>query len=174
VSPLTLTAAVALLAAFLGFLGGSHHRGILADRDMAKAQAQFAQAHAAAASAAQAAEAKARTDERKVTFRVMENSDAAQIAAATARDDRARADRAAVELRNAYTTVATALTGRAGQDPAAASGSTTSVSAGLVLSDLFSGGDALLREAAAALDQSRIAGLACERSYDAAYAVISR
>ena len=117
-SPLTLTAAVALLAAFLGFLGGSHHRGILADRDMA--------------------------------------------------------DRAAVELRNAYTTVATALTGRVGEAPTTAPGSTASVGAELVLTDLLSGGDALLREAAAALDQSRIAGLACERSYDAAYAVISR
>lgn len=166
-NPLTLAAVVALVAGFVGFLGGEHHRGVLADRDLAKERAAFAQAHSAAASAAQAAEAQARAEERRRTFRVMETSDAAQTAAAAARADRARADRAAGQLRDAYNAVAAALTSRAGQDSAPAAGGAPGVGAGLVLADLFSGGDALLREAAAALDQSRVAGLACERSYDA-------
>jgi hypothetical protein len=166
VNPLTLAAVAALVAGFLGFLGGSHHRGLLAERDLAKERAAFALAHSVAASAAQAAEAQARAEERRRTFRVMETSDAAQTAAAAARVDRARADRAAGQLRDAYSAVATALTSRAGQDSAPAAGGPPGVGAGLVLADLFSGGDALLREAAAALDQSLIAGLACERSYD--------
>ena len=166
-NPLILAAVAALVAGFVGFLGGSHHRGVLADRDLAKERAAFAQAHSVAASAAQAAEAQARAEERRRTFRVMETSDAAQTAAAAARADRARADRAAGQLRDAYTAVAAALTSRAGQDSAPAAGGPPAGGAGLVLADVFGGVEGLLREAGAALDQSRVAGLACERSYDA-------
>ena len=37
----------------------------------------------------------------------------------------------------------------------------------LVFAELFGRGDATLRECASALDQSRTAGRACERAYDA-------
>ena len=165
-NPLTLAAVVALIAGFVGFLGGSHHRGVLADRDLAKERAAFAQAHSVAASAAQAAEAQARAEERRRTFRVMETSDAAQTAAAAARADAGRADRAAGELRSAYLTLAAAATSRAGQNPAASASGSPGVGPGLVLADVLGRGDELLRSCAAALDQSRVAGLACERSYD--------
>jgi hypothetical protein len=85
-----------------------------------------------------------------------------------ARAAAAVADVAAGELRSAYETVAAALAGRVGQDSAAATGGTPAGGPGLVLTDVFGGVEGLLREAGAALDQARIAGLACERSYDAA------
>ena len=51
-------------------------------------------------------------------------------------------------------------------DPGAAERSTSARRAAMVLSDLFQRADQRAGELAKALDQSRVAGLACERAYD--------
>ena len=60
-----------------------------------------------------------------------------------------------------------AAVGCPGQDPAFAARSEAARRAAMVLSDLLARADARAGELAAAYDRARIAGLACEKSYNA-------
>lgn len=60
-----------------------------------------------------------------------------------------------------------ATVGCPGQDPAVAARSEAARRAAMVLSDLLARADARAGELAAAYDRARIAGLACEKSYNA-------
>ncbi|WP_457340290.1 DUF2514 family protein [Pseudomonas sp. TE6283] len=60
-----------------------------------------------------------------------------------------------------------ATVGCHGQDPAVAARSEAARRAAMVLSDLLARADARAGELAAAFDRARIAGLACEKSYNA-------
>jgi flagellar biosynthesis GTPase FlhF len=59
-----------------------------------------------------------------------------------------------------------ASVGCPGQDPAVAARSQAATRAAMVLSDLLARADARAGELAAAYDRARVAGLACEASYD--------
>lgn len=93
---------------------------------------------------------------------------------ATQTRDRAAADaagaRAALDrLRRAAVAAATTSpdTGAGPADPAAAASCPAAAGPGLVLSDVLGGVAGRAVELGAAFDQSRAAGLACERAYDA-------
>lgn len=60
-----------------------------------------------------------------------------------------------------------ATVGCTGPDPAVAARSQAATRAAMVLSDLLARADARAGELAAAFDRARVAGLACEASYDA-------
>lgn len=71
----------------------------------------------------------------------------------------------AAKLRVHVTRIATASC-QASADPAAATGSAAASGPGMVLSDLYRGVDDEAIQLAGALDRSRRAGLACERTYE--------
>ncbi|WP_307945129.1 DUF2514 domain-containing protein [Pseudomonas mosselii] len=78
----------------------------------------------------------------------------------------ARADAAGQRLRDEAGKLAAAV-GCPGQDPAVAARSEAARRAAMVLSDLLNRSVETNRELAAAFDRARIAGLACEKSYNA-------
>ena len=78
----------------------------------------------------------------------------------------AGADAAGQRLRDEAGKLATTV-GCTGQDPAVAARSEAARRAAMVLSDLLSRADARAGEMAAAFDRARVAGLACEASYNA-------
>ena len=78
----------------------------------------------------------------------------------------AGADAAGQRLRDEAGNLAVAV-GCPGQDPAVAARSEAARRAAMVLSDLLARADARAGELAAAFDRARIAGLACEKSYNA-------
>lgn len=163
-----LTLIVGAAAMAMGLAGGLGIGRLHATQQVNKIVAAHALEQAQAARTAQQAEQAARAEEQRRVRALTEASDVAHDQAAQARADAVRAERAAVQLRRAYLIVAAALTdGRAAADPTVAGASAPAAGPGLVLSDLLGRGDRLLRQCAAALDQSRIAGLACERAYDA-------
>lgn len=84
-----------------------------------------------------------------------------------ARADRDRAAAAAGSLRGQLAAFVAAVARPAAGDPAAAGERQAAGSAVDLLADLFGRADARAGELAAALDESRAAGLQCERSYDA-------
>ena len=161
----TLIVGVAAMA--LGLFGGLGLARMDGQRKLASLQLQYAVERAQAERQAKQAIDRARAVEQWRVAEVMEVSDAAHAQAAAARTDAERARAAAVELRRAYLAAAGALTRKRPADPAAAGASAPAAGPGLVLTELFGRGDATLRECASALDQSRTAGRACERAYDA-------
>lgn len=161
----TLIAGAVCLA--LGLFSGIGIARMDGQRKLASLQAQHAIERAQAERQAKQAIDRARAVEQWRVAEVMEVSDAAHAQAAAARTDAERARAAAVELRRAYLAAAGALTRERPADPAAAGASAPAAGPGLVLTELFGRGDATLRECASALDQSRTAGRACERAYDA-------
>lgn len=153
----------------VGLAIGAFGRGLAADAEVAAVRAQHADAAARQSQDAQRREAAARAEERRTTLRVMETADAAHLQAADARRSAAAVARERDRLRGAYVELASRPS--AGPDAApVAPGGPPASGPGLVLTRLFDGADSLLRSCAAALDQSRVAGLACERSYDAVMA----
>lgn len=156
---------VGAIAAVLGLLGGFGLGTKWTQREVLALRAAHAEALADQARNAQMREARARAEERRATHRIMETADAAQIQAADARRSAAAAAHERDRLRDAYVEFASRVSQPA-EAASAASSSPSAAGPGLVLSRLFDGADALLRSCAAALDQSRVAGLACERSYD--------
>lgn len=163
-NPTLIAGAVCLALGLFGGLGIARMDG---QRKLASLQAQHAIERAQAERQAKQAIDRARAVEQWRVAEVMEVSDAAHAQAAAARTDAERARAAAVELRRAYLAAAGALTRKRPADPAAAGASAPAAGPGLVLTELFGRGDATLRECASALDQSRTAGRACERAYDA-------
>ncbi|WP_341785837.1 DUF2514 domain-containing protein [Pseudomonas mosselii] len=84
---------------------------------------------------------------------------------AVADNDAAGADAAGQRLRDEAGKFATAV-GCPGADPAVAARGEAARRAAMVLSDLLARADARAGELAAAFDRARVAGLACEASYD--------
>lgn len=156
---------VPIVAMLIGLFVGGAGTKIVMSAQLSSLKAEHARERALQADQAKTAEHKARADERRTALRIMETADAANLQAADARRSAAAAAGERDRLRDAYVELASRTGGAAAPTSAAPGGSPASGS-GLVLTRLFDGADALLRSCAAALDQSRIAGLACERSYD--------
>lgn len=161
-SPLAIVGVVCLA---IGLASGWGGRALVADAELARLSAKHAGELTAQANDAQEREAAARAEERRVTRNVMEAADAANLKAADARRTAAAAAAERDRLRDAYR-AAFAASGSA-ETPAAAASGPPATGAGLVFPRLFDRGADLLQSCAASLDQSRIAGLACERAYDA-------
>jgi hypothetical protein len=126
--------------------------------DADKAEAQHAAAQALALAAAES--------QRRISAKEE------VIHETTAQLDRARADAGAAvaagqRLRSDLAAYVDASRGGAAADPAPASTSAPASDALDVLSDLFSRADSAAGDLAQVADQARLAGLACERSYDA-------
>ena len=164
---LQLNLVIGMVTLALGFIGGLGLGRMQGDQKIAKLQIAYTLEKANLASLARQSERLAREEEQRRIAKLAEAADVAHKQASKARTDAQRADYAAVELRRAYLAAAGALTRKRPADPAAAGASAPAAGPGLVFAELFGRGDATLRECASALDQSRIAGLACERAYDA-------
>jgi len=146
-----------LLAMLIGGAGAWHvqnwrYEGRLAE--LASAQAQ----------AIASAERLARTEEqrRQAVVEKVQSDAREQIKAAKA--DAGHADTAGQRLHIAAGVVARSGDGACGSGAAQRGASATR--AAMVLSDLFQRADKRAGELAAAYDRARVAGLACERSYD--------
>lgn len=151
------------LAAIAGSLYGAYSHGeSVAD---ARWQAKASDLQALQAKARAAAEGNARTEEqRRQTAANEVGSNARQESAAVAADV-AGADGAGQRLREAADNLAARASCTPG-DPGAASRGETATRAAMVLSDLLKKADRRAGELAKFADESRIAGLACERTYD--------
>ncbi len=154
---------IAFAIAALSLLGGIGIGMKWSEHKLLRLQANYAEALTAQAMDARQREAQARAEERRFNLRIRETADAANLQADAARRSAGAVSAERDRLRDAY--LAAFAGGAASPAPAAPGGPPASGS-GLVLTRLFDGADTLLRSCAAALDQSRIAGLACERSYD--------
>lgn len=162
----------ALLQALVAGAGWMHLRAVKAD---AAAQIEglqsvlAAEREAAAVEHAQAVErARAEGDRRTAALQeiVDEATQTRDRAAADAAGARAALDR----LRRAATAAAAATLAEAcagPADPAVAESGPPAAGTGLVLSDVLGSAGSRVVDLGAALDQSRAAGLACERAYEA-------
>jgi hypothetical protein len=152
----------------LGASGGWFARNVLADRAMARVEADMvAQREEAAAAAVKASEA-ARAEERRRSARHQEVTRDALQQADAARRDAADAHGAAEQLRQSILQQVSSGTGNGSRcDSATPRGGEAAAAAGLVLADVCGRSGARAAELAAALDAARGAGLACERAYDA-------
>ena len=155
---------IAFAIAALSLLGGIGIGMKWSEHKLLRLQANYAEALTAQAMDARQREAQARAEERRFNLRIRETADAANLQADAARRSAGAVSAERDRLRDAYLNAFTAS--RTGPDSAAAPGSAPAAGAGLVLAGLFDRGADLIQSCAAALDQSRIAGLACERSYD--------
>lgn len=163
--PRQLMAAAAVLLACASMAGGYWLRGLRADREVAAVELQLRTARAEAAAAAFEASERFRRIEQARAFELEKVTRDAQRNIDQARRDAAAADVAADRLRQRAAALAAAC--RPAVDPTPADAGAPAAGPGLVLSDLLGRSDETSGELAAAFDQSRAAGLACERSYDA-------
>jgi hypothetical protein len=145
-----------LVGALAGGTGAWWVRGQSADREAAELREGLAVAREAAVSDA----LRLRQAQERAVEQVQ--SDAQRTAAAARRDAAAAADLAG-RLREHVIRLAIAT---AADPPTAASGTATGGS-GLVFADVLGGAEARLRALAGYADQARIAGLTCERAYEA-------
>lgn len=153
--------AIALLAA-----GWQTYLHLDEERDHAQTKEQYANQIADLEAAARTAEEQYRAEERRrraalegvvndLEERLVESSNAAAAAVGDSRRLRNRVAQLA-----ATCSQATGNTSTSGQGQAARS-------SGDLLADVFERGDEALREIAQYADRARIAGLACQESYDA-------
>lgn len=154
---------IAFAIAALSLLGGIGIGMKWSEHKLLRLQANYAEALTAQAVDARQREAHARAEERRFNLRIRETADAANLQADAARRSAGAVSAERDRLRDAYLA---AFAGGAATHPATAPGSTPATGPGLVFAGLFDRGADLIQSCAAALDQSRIAGLACERSYD--------
>lgn len=112
------------------------------------------------------AQAEAREEEQRRQATQQKVREDAQKEQKAADADAVGADAAGQRLRDEARQLAAGVS-CPGPDSAAAARSASATRAAMVLSDLLSRADARAGELAAAYDRARIAGLACERSYDA-------
>lgn len=108
----------------------------------------------------------ARAEEQRRTAAQTEIANAAIENAKTAQAHARVADAARRELLARVTALVNARNGT-DDDPRAVGGGTSAGDSAVLLADVLGRADARAGELAEALDASRIAGLACERSYDA-------
>ena len=129
-------------------------------------QAQWAQRdaddNAAQATAEHAARAKETADQLHAEKVQRDATQALEQERLNAAGERAATERVRGELAKLQTRL-----GAAGKSPAAGTSSTSATRAAMVLSDLYGSCQSRLGEIGAAFDRARIAGLACEASYDA-------
>lgn len=163
-----VVAVAVLVAGAAGAGAGYHLRDLSATKSMAVVQKQHAEALAKARDNALARERAARDEERALAASLMETVNATQDALAAARRDIVARDAAADRLRNEFATRVANLASSVRETSPAPDSRAPAAGAGLVLTDVFGRTDARLRSCAAALDESRAAGQACERAYDAA------
>jgi hypothetical protein len=131
----------------------------------AEARASKANADLRAANDTLARERNERAIESKRAHRIQEALDAEHLARSALEQDVRRADAAAVGLRERARQLAAA--GRTSQDSAAPRSCEAADAAGELLADLLVQLDEFAGEAARYADQARLAGLTCERAYEA-------
>lgn len=148
-----LAAVVALLAVALG----------VQTLRMQRAHAALAEHRAQAAQALTDAVTAARAEEQRRVAAHQEVARAAHSATVRARADAAAARSAADRLRE----YAAGLAAAAACDPAPAAAGASAAGPGLLLAELLGRADQRAGVLAEYADQARIAGLACERAYDA-------
>lgn len=153
------TMALALLLALLALAFAVHRM------EAAEARATKANDALRVANDTLARERAERAKESKRAHLIQEALDAEHIARTAVENDLRRADAAAVGLREHVRQLARA--GRASQDPAAPASCQTADAAGELLADLFVQLDEFAGEVARYADQARLAGLTCERAYEA-------
>lgn len=128
-------------------------------------QAQWSQRDAddanARATAEQAARAKETADQLHAEKVQRDATQALEQERLNAAGERAATDRLRGELAKLQ-----ARLGRAGASPTTGPSSASATRAAMVLSDLYGSCQSRLGEVSAAFDRARIAGLACEASYD--------
>lgn len=139
------------------------HGVTVTDNDWA---AKWAQRNTDDATAQAAAEASARAKEQVLQQQAEKVQRDATQALETARTDAAGERAATDRLRGELAKLQARLSGTGASAPTGTS-SASATRAALVLSDLYGSCQSRLGEVSAAFDQSRIAGLACEASYDA-------
>jgi NADH dehydrogenase/NADH:ubiquinone oxidoreductase subunit G len=132
----------------------------------AETRAAWAAERADTATRTAAAEAQARAIEMQRATALETIRHEAQTSIAQARTDAAAAARAAGSLRQRAAALAATCDRGPAPNPAPAGGSAPTAGAGLLLADVLQRADDVAGELAAAYDQARAAGLACERSYD--------
>lgn len=155
-----LGAVLALVAGLAFFV---HH-----ERDIGRAEvrAEWAAERAALQAAAASATALNQTESIRRTAAQTEIAHDAETSIARLDAGRAPAVVAARGLRERAAAVAASCGATTG-DPAASGPSPAASAPGVVLADVLGRLDDVAGELAEALDRSHIAGLACERSYDA-------
>jgi hypothetical protein len=150
------TAAGLLVGALAGGAGAWWVRGQSADRQVAELREEVAVAREAAVSDA----LRLRQAQERAVEKVQ--SDAERTAAAARRDAAAASDLAG-RLRDHVIRLAIATAA----DPAPAGPGQATGGTSLVFSDVLGGAEARLRALAGYADQARVAGLTCERAYEA-------
>lgn len=159
-NPLNLVPSWAWLALLVAALGV----GCMEKSRHAQTRAEFAEARAEAAAATARYEAAQRTEESRRAAAVTEARNEATKELERARADGAAADAAGGRLRSALDIAARALASCG--DPRVADGSAPAPATGRVLADVQRRIDEAAGILAAHADRSRVAGQACERSYD--------
>jgi hypothetical protein len=155
-------AGLALLA--VAYIAGMGTGARLESVKTEKARTEFADARAAWANERAAAEQAERAKESQREDALRETARLATLARTHADADRRAADAAHRSLLDAARSFATLP---ASPDSPAAAGGEAAAGPGLLLANVLGGLDEAAGELAAALDQARIAGLACERAYAA-------
>jgi hypothetical protein len=154
---------VLAVLAFAGALYLAYDHGI--DVADGRWQGKWADQHVLQAKGLAAATTANRAEEQRRQAAIDEVSNDARTQNTAAAADAVAADLAGQRLHDS----ARALAGRAGcpsGDSAVTQRGTSATRAAMVLSDLFERADKRAGELAKAYDAARIAGLACERSYD--------
>ncbi|MEE1922696.1 DUF2514 domain-containing protein [Pseudomonas sp. 148P] len=163
ISGRTAGAAVTLLLVLGSYWGiYQHGRGV----ERAAWEKAWAERDAADSDARAQAEAHARDEEQRRAAAQQKVKEDAQKEQTAADADAAGADDAGRRLRDEANKLAAGV-GCPGTDTAAVARGKTATAAAMVLSDLLRRADERAGELAAAYDRARIAGLVCERSYDA-------
>ena len=129
-------------------------------------KAQWAQRDADDQSARVSAERSARATEKADQLHAEKVQRDATQALETARSDAAGERAATDRLRGELSKLQARLRG-ASTSPATGTGSASATRAAMVLSDLYGSCQSRLGELSSSFDRARIAGLACEASYDA-------
>ena len=155
--------AAATLAALLA--GVQTWRLHTAHAEHAETRAAWAAERADTAARTAAAEAQARAVEAQRATAMETIRHEAQTSIALARTDAAAAAVAARSLRQRAATLAATCDRGAAADSAAAPGSPPTAGPGLLLADVLGLVDDVAGELAAAYDEARAAGIACERAY---------
>ncbi|WP_040263644.1 DUF2514 domain-containing protein [Pseudomonas massiliensis] len=154
---------LAVLACGGALYGAYRHGETTADL---RWQAKAADQQALQAKARAAAEGNARTEEQRRQTAANEVGNDARRESAALAADVAGADGAGQRVRDAADAFAAGASCRP-SDPGIARRGEAATRAAMVLSELFKRADQRAGELAAAYDRARIAGLACERTYDA-------
>lgn len=159
----TLGAGVALLVVLASYWGAYDH-----GRDVERSgwEKRWAQRDADDGGAAAAAQADARNEEQRRRSAQDEARENAQKEHTVAAADAAGADAAGQRLRDEARQLAAGASCGTSDHAAIARGQ-AATRAAMVLSELLARADARAGELAKAYDEARIAGQACERSYDA-------